>query len=191
MYWASASSRMSHRVRPTAVSTLLRLPPAPSASMPIGGGGVAGNSRRMPRQRVFTLPPPRKRANARTVQPVPSAPSAEWPVAGATTSRARGNCAATRRAFSTGVRRSSSPSINSTGTSGGGPGAKLGAGAAAGQLAQSSIRSLSSAVPRSKGAKALAGTAAAAAAACERRRRGSGGVVPGQGKTVSSHVVVV
>ena len=55
-----------------------------------------------------------------------------------------GRARATRRAFSTGVRRSSSPSSSSTGTSGSGPGPNSGASGAFGQRSQRSSVSLAS-----------------------------------------------
>jgi hypothetical protein len=147
--------------------------------------------RRRRGQRVLNGLPRMKFPKAAVVQPVGSKPRAEWPVCGATTSRARRNWAATRRAFSTGVRRSSSPSISSTGTSGSGPGPKAGAGAAAGQRPHSSTRSLSTAVARSNGENADPGRAAATARACARRSPSSGGLERGHGKRVSSQVVAV
>jgi len=114
---------------------------------------------------------------------------AECPVAGATTTLERENSWAVRSAFSTGVRRSSSPSINSTGTSGSAPGPKSGADGACGQLSQRFSVSLASAVARSKGAKAESGIAASRSAAWLCRAAGSGGVSRDHGRGASSHVV--
>ena len=96
--------------------------------MPRGGGGIGRKSRRPRRQRVRKGRRSMKRPKATVLQPLASAPSAEWPTPGATSRRACGKLAATRRALSTGVRRSSSPSSTSTGTSGNGPGREAGDG---------------------------------------------------------------
>ena len=118
-----------------------------------------------------------------------SLPSTECPVAGATTRLDCGNCDPTRSAFSTGVRRSSSPSSRSTGTSGSGPGPNSGARGAFGQRSQRLSVSLARAVARSKGSNAPSGIAAALAAACRWRSAGSGGVLRSQGSGASSQLV--
>ena len=159
----------------------------------VGGGGEGGNSRRhAPAARSDTGWSRKKRANARSVQPDLSEPSAEWPVAGATTSFACGNWAATRWAPSTGVRRSSSPSSSSTGTSGSGPGPNdrlgRGGGPAVAQLEQ--------VVLEQAGAVERAGTASPGSA--PPRPRPGGGARPdpaaavrAHGKRISSQVVAV
>ena len=177
----------------TATSVRPRSPCTPGSFLTlerrVGGGGWGKKTRRTFPQREGTGPPRKKRSNARRAHGLGSEPSTEWPVAGATTSCACGNRAATRLAFSTGVRRSSSPSSRSTGTFGSGAPAGGGAGLATGQRPQSVIRSLSSTVARSKGRKSESGRAVTASRASRRRTAGSGGVLRAQGKGVSSQVV--
>jgi hypothetical protein len=110
----------------------------------------------------------KKRANARAAQPDRSELSAECPVAGPTTSRDCGKRTATLWALSTGVRKSSSPSRISVGTSGSGLGPKPGGLGAAGQRSQSASRSFSRIAPVSNGENEAAGRAAVAASAWRR-----------------------
>ena len=186
------SSATSTSVSLTAPSVRPGSPAPPSgltAERRRGGGGGGLKKRRVRRQSVTTGSSSKKFSKARLVQPLRSAPSAECPVAGATTRFDRGNCAPTRRAFSTGVRRSSSPSSRSTGTSGSGPGPKSGASGAFGQRSQRLSTSLARAVARSNGSKSLSGINAARAAACRWRSAGSGGVLRSHGSDASSQLV--
>ena len=187
-----ASCPTSRSVSLTVASARPRRPEVPrsggTSASRSGGGGTGGNSRRVRRQRGWTGRCPKKRPNARSTQPLKSAPSAEWPVAGATTSVDCGNSCAVRSAFSTGVRRSSSPPSRSTGTSGSGPGPNSGGRRVRPALAEAE-RVAGSAVARSNGSNSESGTVGRPRAACRRRSAGSGGVVRAHGSGVSSQMV--
>src|SRR4051812_11937036 len=122
------------------------------------------------------------------VHDVRSAPRTEWPVRGTVTTCAPGICEATRRASSTGVRRSPSPEKISVGTFGRLPVAG-GVAEAASQYRQSPANPSSSAVERSNGAMLLAGRLRAARVAA-RARAGTEDSSRGHGMVASSQVVV-
>ena len=127
-------------------------------------------------------------ASSAPTQPLRSLPSVEWPVFATLTNRAPGIAAATRRACSTGVRRSAEPSRMSVGTFGSAPSAGAGSGAS-GHEAQRSRTLCVSGTPRPNGAKADAGRLLSDAAACSTRSPDE--LAGFHGKLVSLHRVAV
>ena len=86
----TASSSTSRSVSLTATRVRPRRPVTPESFLTrdsrVGGGGWGKMARRTFPQWEGTLPPRKKRSNARRAHGLGSDPSTEWPVAGATTS---------------------------------------------------------------------------------------------------------